>query len=271
MSNILVRSLTGAIFISLILFPLFYSDIAFTIIMGIFMALGLFEFYKLFQDHERIEINWIGGFLFGILLFVTSVGVLFEFVGVLTLYLLIPILFILYSSELLRKKQNPLLNAGVISLGILYLVVPFIMMVQINKNDSNSFPILAGMFCLIWMNDTFAYLSGRFFGKTKLTERISPNKTWEGTIGGFIFTIIGGIAVGLIFDCSQLYYWIISASIIAPCAIIGDLLESLFKRSVNVKDSGRILPGHGGILDRFDSTLFTVPFFLVWTYFYTYF
>lgn len=239
--------------------------------MGVFMALGLYEFYKLFQDHENIEINWVGGFLIGILLYVVSVSVLFGFVSAHVLYLLIPILFILYSSELLRKKQNSLLNAGVVSLSMLYLVVPFILMVQINQNDSNSFPILAGMFCLIWMNDTFAYLSGRFFGKTKLIERISPNKTWEGTIGGFIFTLIGAIAIGFIFDISQVYFWIVSGIVIAPCSVIGDLLESLFKRNVNVKDSGGILPGHGGILDRFDSTLFTVPFFLAWTYFYTYF
>ena len=271
MSNILVRSLTGAVFISLILFPLIYSDIAFVIIVGIFMTLGLFEFYKLFQDHKRLEINWVGGSIFGILLYAAFVCIQFEFLQTDVMYFVIPLIFILYASELLRKKQTPLINAGIVSLGILYLVVPFIMLVQINNSDSNSFPILVGMFSLIWMNDTFAYLCGRFFGKTKLNERISPNKTWEGTIGGFIFTIIGGITVGFLFDSSQLHYWIISAAIISPCAVIGDLLESLFKRNAEVKDSGGVLPGHGGILDRFDSTLFTVPFFLVWTYFYTYF
>ena len=144
-------------------------------------------------------------------------------------------------------------------------------MAWFNKSIERDFPLLAGMFILIWMNDTFAYLSGRFFGKTKLIERISPNKTWEGTIGGVLFTIAAGVAIGLLFDKEQVLFWVISAAIIAPAAGVGDLLESLFKRNMNVKDSGNILPGHGGILDRFDATLFASPFFIAWTLFYMYF
>ncbi len=119
------------------------------------------------------------------------------------------------------------------------------------------------------MNDTFAYLSGRIAGKTKLIERISPNKTWEGTIGGIIFTILAGIAVGYLFDSEHILFWIVSAIIIAPCAILGDLIESLFKRNLDVKDTGNIMPGHGGILDRFDATFLVVPFFLAWAFIYS--
>ena len=116
------------------------------------------------------------------------------------------------------------------------------------------------MFLLIWTNDTFAYLSGRVFGKTKLIERISPNKTWEGTIGGIIFTLIVGFCLGLQNGGLNMDFWFISAIIIAPSAIVGDLIESLFKRNLNIKDSGTILPGHGGILDRLDSIIFVIPF-----------
>ena len=125
---------------------------------------------------------------------------------------------------------------------------------------------------MIWTNDTFAYLSGRFFGKTKLFERISPKKTWEGTIGGILFTIVASIILYQFSDVRYtIVFWIVSAIIIAPGAIFGDLFESLLKRSLGVKDSGKILPGHGGLLDRFDASLFTIPFFYCWMIIYSQF
>jgi phosphatidate cytidylyltransferase len=103
-------------------------------------------------------------------------------------------------------------------------------------------------------------------GKTKLIERISPNKTWEGTIGGIVMTILAGALIGYFADAYL--YWTVAAGIIASTSTLGDLIESMMKRSLNVKDSGNLLPGHGGILDRFDATLFTVPFFLAWNFIY---
>jgi phosphatidate cytidylyltransferase len=126
------------------------------------------------------------------------------------------------------------------------------------------------MFLLIWTNDTFAYFSGRAFGKRKLFERISPKKTWEGTIGGILFTLLLGFIIGAYINKGEVLFWMVSALIIAPGAIFGDLLESLFKRSLNIKDSGKILPGHGGVLDRFDAALFTIPFFYCWSIIYLY-
>ena len=277
MSNIIVRTLTGAVFISFVLLPLFWRKEAAAVIFSLFMILGIIEFYKLFNKNETIEISWELGLTGALLLFGVSIAVLFGFFPWAFEILLFPILFTLLIFELWRKKKNPLLNTAVTIFGWIYVVLPFFLMIQLNNYDSSIhsetgsyFPLLAGMFILIWMNDTFAYLSGRFFGKTKLIERISPNKTWEGTIGGILFTMASGVAIGLLFDPERQFFWIISALIIAPCSSLGDLLESLFKRNMGVKDSGNILPGHGGILDRFDATLFTVPFFVSWTYFYTY-
>jgi phosphatidate cytidylyltransferase len=125
-------------------------------------------------------------------------------------------------------------------------------------------------FLLIWTNDSFAYFSGRAFGKHKLFERISPKKTWEGTFGGILFTLLLGFIIGSYINKGEVLFWMISALIIAPGAILGDLLESLFKRSLAVKDSGKILPGHGGVLDRFDAALFTIPFFYCWSIIYLY-
>lgn len=277
MSNIIVRTLTGAVFISLVLFPLFWMTEVAAGVFSLFMILGIIEFYKLFNNSESIEVSWKLGLVGALLLFGISVSIIFGALPWLFAILIIPIMFGIILLELWRKKKNPLLNSAVMVFGWIYVVLPFFLMVQLNNHDNyvryftgEVFPVLAGMFILIWMNDTFAYLSGRFFGKTKLIERISPNKTWEGTIGGILFTIAAGVAIGFLFAPDHKLFWIVSAIIIAPCAALGDLLESLFKRNMGVKDSGNILPGHGGILDRFDATLFTVPFFMTWTYFYTY-
>jgi phosphatidate cytidylyltransferase len=152
---------------------------------------------------------------------------------------------------------------------VFYLIVPFFLVIALNRMSDHQNPLAIGMFLLIWTNDTFAYLSGRFFGRTKLFERISPKKTWEGTIGGIFFTIGVAYLISLWCNDYSLSFWIIAALIIAPCSIFGDLLESLFKRSLNIKDSGNILPGHGGILDRFDAALFAIPFFYCWVVFYS--
>jgi len=271
MNNILVRSLSGAVFVSLILIPLFFSKEIATGVFTVFMVLGLIEFYKLFDKDENISIPWEIGTIVGTLAFGISVAVMFNLLPNVALFLIAPLFMKLFIFEIWRKSKNPLYNVAVLGLGQLYVVLPFILLVYVVSQDNSSFPILAGMFLLIWMNDTFAFLSGKFFGKTKLIERISPNKTWEGTIGGIIFTVLSSIVIGTLFDPDKFIFWIVSALIIAPTSIYGDLLESLFKRNAKVKDTGSIMPGHGGILDRFDATLFTIPFFLAWTLIYMYF
>ena len=271
MNNILVRSLSGAVFVSLILIPLFFSKEIATTIFTIFMVLGLIEFYKLFDKNDHVSIRWEIGTTVGVLIFGISTLVIFEVLPIVILFFIPPLIMKLFIFEIWRKAKNPLYNIAVLGLGLLYVVLPFTLLIYVVYEDNSSFPLLAGMFLLIWMNDTFAFLSGKFFGKTKLIERISPNKTWEGTIGGIIFTILGALTIAFLFDEEKILFWLISALIIAPTSIYGDLLESMFKRNAKVKDTGSIMPGHGGILDRFDATIFTIPLFLAWTLIYSYF
>lgn len=271
MNNILVRSLSGAVFVALVLVPMFYSkELAIAILSG-FMLIGLIEFYRLFNKSDQIDINWQVSAAFGAIIYGILISVLTEAVPDIALLLIVPMIFISLIVELWRKKKNPLLNLGIQSLGYIYVTLPFFLMCLILQEEDNAFPYLVGMFILIWTNDTFAFLAGKFFGKTKLIERISPNKTWEGTIGGIAMTILGGFLIGTLLDPENLWFWIISALFIAPCSGLGDLLESLFKRNANVKDSGSIMPGHGGVLDRFDAALFTIPFFMAWISFYNFF
>lgn len=269
MNNILVRALSGAVFVALVIGSLSYNLVTTVSCIGLFTLLGLNEFYNLFKDSKSVSVSPLLGTFVGFSIFALFALNLLEIIQEIYIILIIPLLFLSMITELWRKKENPLLNLGVLFFGFFYVVVPFVLMIVMQVQTIESYTLIF-MFLLIWTNDTFAYLTGRWLGKTKLIERISPNKTWEGTIGGIIMTFVVALVIAHFNDQTYIF-WGISALIIAPGAIYGDLLESLFKRSLNIKDTGNIMPGHGGILDRFDAVLFTVPFFFCWWLFYTYF
>jgi phosphatidate cytidylyltransferase len=271
MNNLIQRSITGAIFAFVVLGSIIWDPYAQAIVFSVFMVLGLLEFYNLFSKHSFVQVSKEIGIFIGLFIFSLLVGVSLEWLPQISILFIFPLFFTLILAEMWRKKEHPLINISVLVFGIIYVVIPFFLTIDLNLRNTSFLPNVVGMYLLIWTNDTFAYLSGRLFGKTKLFERISPKKTWEGTIGGVIFTLVLGYIIGAYINEGDELFWIISALIIAPCAIFGDLLESLFKRSLDIKDSGKILPGHGGILDRFDAALFAIPFFYCWAMVYAYF
>jgi len=269
----IVRAITGFVFVGVIIGSLLWSPHAVTFIFMGFMILGICEFYGILNQHEKVDVS--PGLGMSLALVISTLAILSFYDAIPTsLFLmgLLPILFIGLVSEVWRKKKDPVINSAVLVFGLVYVVFPFLLLIWMHNHlesvrikgllSSDYFPPVLGMFLLIWANDTFAYLTGKAFGKTKLIERVSPNKTWEGTLGGILMTIIVGGIIGYLND--TLVFWIVAAAIIAPCAIIGDLFESVMKRNLGIKDSGSILPGHGGILDRFDATLMAVPFFSLW-------
>jgi phosphatidate cytidylyltransferase len=274
MSNLVVRSITGALFVTLILGSIFWSEvIAFSVITG-FMILGIIEFYTLFKNNDIVRLRWELPFIMTITIYGLFSLAMFDHIPNVLLMGTFPLIFLYFLTELWRKKNNPLINISVGLFGLIYVGLPFFLMVLINHFDQSlnwldigtSVPLLAAMFIIVWTNDTFAYLTGRFLGKHKLFERVSPKKTWEGTIGGIAFAVGAGVLISLYSSQFDLIFWIISAVLISLSSIFGDLLESLFKRSLKIKDSGSILPGHGGILDRFDAAIFAAPMFLFWVY-----
>ncbi|MDG1429843.1 MAG: phosphatidate cytidylyltransferase [Crocinitomicaceae bacterium] len=267
MSNLLTRALTGIVFVGVILGSIFWHPVAASAVLAIFMLLGIVEFYILFKGHSKIDLSLTAGLISALaILGVFAAGIYGLIPKSATGVFILPIIFLLVLTELWRKKEHPIENMAASVLGVLYVLIPFLLLINASFADRSTFPIVAGMFILIWSNDTFAYLTGRMIGKTKLIERISPNKTWEGTIGGVIMSIAAGAVIG--YFTNNYLYWTVAGAIIASTASLGDLLESLIKRSLKIKDSGNILPGHGGILDRFDAMLFTVPFFLMWNFVY---
>ena len=270
MNNLAIRSITGLLFGTIVIGSILCGTYIQIATFSTFMLLGLLEFYRLFKDQSFLRLSKEIGVFIGAFIFIVLVGIKLGTLPNLTISFILPLFLILVLVELWKKEANPLLNISLLVFGIIYVVVPFYLAIDLSIKDKSYMPKIIGMFLLIWTNDTFAYITGRLFGKTKLFERISPNKTWEGTIGGALITLVFAYIIGQFINEGGTFFWIVSAAVIIPCAIFGDLLESLFKRSLNLKDSGNILPGHGGILDRFDAAFFAIPFFYCWNMVYSY-
>ena len=270
MSNLAKRSITGLLFGIVVLGSIFYGPYTQISVFSLFMLLGLIEYYRLFDQHPIVKISKEIGVFIGVFIFSLMVGISLKILPIISITIIFPLFFTLILNELWKKQENPIINISVLVFGIIYIVIPFYLTIDLNLRDASDLPLIVGMFLLIWTNDCFAYCIGRVLGKRKLFERISPNKTWEGALGGIVFTLILGYIIGAYINKGEELFWMVSALIIAPCSIYGDLLESLFKRSLNIKDSGTILPGHGGILDRFDAALFAIPFFYSWAMLYLY-
>jgi phosphatidate cytidylyltransferase len=275
--NLIQRLITGTIFVVVLVSAIWFSVWTMAGLFLLIVILGLWEFYGM-AEKANAQPQKIFGTVAGALLVVIAFVAKAYLIPALFI-VLFPTLFLPFFIELFRKKETPFSNIGWTVLGWLYIVLPFSLLIlffvpsQILTDDVGNGPTkydhkpLLTIFVLIWISDSMAYVCGRLFGKHKLWERISPKKTWEGFIGGLIFTIVAGgmIANWILYikcDFSQEIKWICVAAVISVSGMLGDLVESLFKRSIDVKDSGTILPGHGGILDRFDALLLATPFAL---------
>jgi len=267
LKTIITRTISGLVFLILIIGSIFLGPFAFGFVFLIFLVIGMMEFLK---------ITKIAGYSPAVIPVIVA-GTLFYSLVLLNIWnyitpqwiiLSVPFIFLIILFELYRKSKTPTQNIGLGLLAIVYVAVPFALMnLFFYPEMDTSIPVkglLLGFFIIIWVNDTFAYLTGMAIGKHKLFERISPNKTIEGSLGGFIFGLISSYVLSLIFDELSLYEWLGLAVVIIIFGTFGDLVESMFKRSTNIKDSGNIMPGHGGILDRFDSVLMASPFVFIY-------
>jgi phosphatidate cytidylyltransferase len=169
---------------------------------------------------------------------------------------------ILLISEMFLGSEDSFRGVSLIVFGLIYIAMPFAALQFIYCHDDRTIHphLVMGMLLLVWANDSFAYLIGSRIGKTPLLPRVSPKKTWEGSLGGVLFTFLTGGILYLCFGELSIGNWMMLALIVATFGSLGDLVESMLKRSVGVKDSGNIMPGHGGMLDRFDAFMFMLPF-----------
>ncbi len=268
----LTRAITGAFFIAAIIAGVYFNAIISLVLFCLIVILGVDEFYGLVKKSKTVNPIKFWGTISSSILIITLT--LAASTNINSKYIAIPVLmlFLSFIFELYRKKETPFLNIAYTILGSIYIVIPFAMLYHLGYYaiggfiDTYSFQIILGFFFMLWTNDTGAYLSGKFLGKHKLFERISPKKTWEGSIGGGILTIVIAYILSIYFTNLSLSNWIVIGILITIFGGLGDLVESMLKRSLNIKDSGNILPGHGGILDRFDGLLLAAPFVYCYLY-----
>lgn len=270
MKNFILRSVTAVAFGAAIIFALIFDIWPFIVLFLMISTAALVEFYKLSRllgVHPQMKL----GLGIGALFFLSNGLVAANYFDSKILLLNILPLTLPLILELYRRRSNPLKNVAFTYLGLLYVVGPMSLLLyfpNIRFEQGVYEPeILLGFFALLWVNDSVAYLFGSRFGKHLFFERISPLKTWEGAISGAVVTIaLSNFAHSLMPQLSHLE-WVIMAILVVVFSTFGDLFESLFKRSIKVKDSGNMLPGHGGILDRFDGVLVAAPVVFVYLIF----
>ena len=288
MKNLIVRSITGVIFVAAIV-TCFLRPEAMLLLFAIVTGLTVWEFCGLVNDHvAATSINRFICTVAGVYFFLAMGGYVSGITpssGVFIPYLLT--LIYLMVSELYLKQENPINDWAYTMLSQMYIALPFSMIPVLAFNagaDGNihfNSLLPLSVFIFLWVSDSGAYCVGSLIGKHKLFPRISPGKSWEGSIGGGVFVLIAAAivawydqsAVESLKAAGEMYtpvlstiQWLGLGLVVCVFGTWGDLVESLFKRTIGIKDSGNILPGHGGMLDRFDSSLMAFPAAVVYVY-----
>ena len=265
MKELLTRTVSGLVLVVVLLGCIFASPWAYAALLLFIVAVGTFEMSRLMKMDSVVGICI--GEAFSLSAFVLAVLVALKVIGQRWLLLEVPLLMMPFLYALFSAQHDAKTIFTYLFASLTFLSLPSSLMLFMYREDL--FDGLAGpglialVFCLLWVNDIFAYLSGRLLGKHKLFSRISPGKTIEGSIGGLVFTLIAMIVFAHYADWLPLVDGIGMAIIAVVFGTLGDLSESMLKRQAGVKDSGKLIPGHGGILDRFDSVMFSVPFVFV--------
>ncbi len=275
MTNLVRRTVTGAFIVIFVLGGLWLHPISFFIV-GAVLVVGTQHEYYIMVRSTGVRPQLVTGIIYGFILYFTSTMIALGWLPVKGFLVLIPMTSIVMIIELFRNVKRPFDSLAHTFFSILYTAVPFSMFPFSAFNQTGLEPLLQmesvrfspgiaiGFFLLLWTNDTGAYLVGSLIGKHRLFERISPKKSWEGFFGGMILTLLVARLFSGWLGVADTTGWMIIAFIISVAGTLGDLLESMFKRSLGLKDSGTVMPGHGGFLDRFDSTVVAFP--LVYLY-----
>lgn len=275
MKNMIVRTASGAVLIAIFVGAVM-SSWSFGLLVFVIMTGCTLEYYRL-CNHGGIAPNKVIGFICNAAVFVFGY-IPFRYITdrddtMALLLLLLIILFmvmptLVFICELRQKSDRPIANIATTLAGTFYVAVPMTMLlyIPIMLNAERWSVAMLGFMAIVWSNDVFAYLVGSTCGRHKMAERISPKKSWEGFAGGIAGAVLIGWAMSRILDGNTVV-WCGLAAVTAVTGVAGDLVESMFKRSVGVKDSGSIMPGHGGFLDRFDALLISTPFAFVYLMF----
>ncbi len=266
MKNLLIRSISGIIFVLVIAGLLIVHETGMFLLFLLINVLALIEFYNLSYKSKFLPYK-LPGILSGVFIYTLAylaASSIMQLKFLLLSILIIPALAVI---PLFYKSSTVFRSWGPTILGIFYISVPLSLIPFLAFHTTNyHFELPLGIFILIWLFDSFAYITGSKLGKNRMLPSVSPKKTWEGAIGGLIFAVGGSIFMSNYFNIIEIIHWIVLAILISVTGTLGDFVESALKRNVEVKDSGYLMPGHGGTLDRFDSFFFSVPFVFMYLY-----
>lgn len=262
--DFITRTVAGVFYIGFLLLGIFGGKYSFVLVFGTVLGLGLYEFYRIVEKNTTHAISKILNIALGITIFL-SAYLFLENVHMLALPMaVLAYLLILFASAIFINR-NDILQAIIYSIfGQIYITLPLSLLMALSYRysvaaDAYSYVLVLAIFVFIWVNDSAAYVVGSLFGKHRLIERISPKKSIEGFIGGIVFTLVAGFIFARLYTDYSVAFWIGFALVVSLSGTLGDLFESLIKRTYGVKDAGHIIPGHGGILDRVDSLLIAIP------------
>ena len=281
MKNFLIRTASGAVMLIVVLGAMLLSKWSFMALMSVIAIGGMWEFYRFSQKAGYEPMKALGIFT-GVVMLCAGLALSMFFdtansgnalvllvASMAALVLIVPLMFI---CELYRKSATPIAFIATSLLGALYVALPMALLIVtpmlLGGGEWNPWIMILYIF-IIWANDVFAYLFGITLGRHRLFERISPKKSWEGFFGGLLGAMAMGWVAAIILGAS-VPMWIGLALVAAISGVFGDLVESLMKRSVDIKDSGNIIPGHGGWLDRFDALILSAPFVFIYACIYTF-
>lgn len=259
MNNLVTRSLSGFLFVAIVVASILVSPYSFVVVFTVLSAWSVYEFHQLGNHQKEVDINPVMPVIATVILSVTSFLYASEILTYPSFSFYGLFLIVVFIAELYKKKENPFHNLAYVVMGQIYVALPFALLNFILYVGGYQPWVLLAVFATIWLNDTAAYLFGITFGKHRLFERVSPKKSWEGFFGGAMAALLSGFIFSKFIPEISLIQWFIFAEIVVIFGTFGDLLESLMKRTIHVKDSGNAIPGHGGLLDRFDSMLLVAP------------
>ena len=260
-SNLTQRLVTAMAGSAMIIAGVAFGPWTYFAIFLVITFLTLREFYQL-SGLDGMAPQKTFGIIVGVLIFAASFFIEFRHISYRYYFLIFPMMSFVYLIKLYKKEEKkPFTNIAYTFLGLFYVAVPFALLnIAAFENGTYNYEIMLGCLLILWANDTGAYFAGVRFGKTKLFERISPKKSWEGAFGGAVLGLIFAYLLSGYFTSLAVWQWMCIGLIIVICGDYGDLIESQLKRSIEIKDSGNALPGHGGFLDRFDGLLISAPF-----------
>lgn len=275
--NFITRTLTGALFVAILVGGILYSVATFTLLFALVTGLAIWEFGTLVNRGGQAVINRPICGLGGVYLFLATKGYCENMFGAEAYVPYLLILIYLLVAELYRNRPNPMGNWAFTMMSQLYVALPFAMLgvlyfypVEVMQGGAYTVaitPVLPlSVFIFLWASDSGAYLVGSLIGRHRLFPRISPKKSWEGSVGGGVLALVAAWVLYTFFPIMGLCQWLGMALVVVVFGTWGDLVESLLKRQLGIKDSGNILPGHGGILDRFDSAMLAIPAVVVYLY-----